>query len=638
MASFSAADIYALRDLLSLKGSVFHRTAAFVVSQADRESDSYRSSVWLLEGDGPARPVTSPEFAASSPCIDGSGSRLAFLSSRGGEGKRVHLLDLDGGEARPCGRPEHPIQTIEGWSPDGDRLLLTVSAPWSEDDLDNPDAKQRPVVVRFLPYKLDGSGPTVGHRTHLVALDTRDGSSHVLAGGDVEIGSAAWSPDGRQVAYIRDRRGRQRHRKDLYVVDADGGGERQLTHDLTSVLGLRWSPDGKTIAVAGSEIEGEAVSFLWLVDVASGEVRKAVDDELEILGSSITWSADGSRMAVIAERHGRATPAVVDVASRTCTVHRGNLRQASALAAWGDRLLFIAATMRRPPELFSCTWDGSDERRHTRLNAWFRERPRPRVSLRRMRVPDGEGGQESIDVWLLKPPRGDGPWPTLLYMHGGPESFVLVDQGRQMYWYELCEKGWLIVAPNAVGSSSYGAAFARRLRGHWGERDLPQFLAVLDTLREEGLVGDRIGCGGKSYGGFLSAWALGHTDRFTAGLISAPVANVLSHLGTSDTGFYVTPYAMDAEPTEDAKAYKQLSPLVAFDKLNAPTLFLHGQEDARCPLGQTEELFTRAVRRSEAEVTMVVYPGGSHTMSSSGQPSHREDYNRRCARWLLEKA
>jgi dipeptidyl aminopeptidase/acylaminoacyl peptidase len=638
MPPFLAADIHRLGDLLALEGSVSHGTAAFIVSQADAENDTYRSRVWVLEEGGATRPLTSPAFTASSPRLDGAGGRLAFLSSRGDGGKQVHLLDPRGGEARPCGQVDGSIQSIEGWSPDDRRLLLTVSVPWSEDDLDDTGAKQRPVVVRFLPYKLDGSGPTVGHRTQLVALDTSDGSTRVVAGGDVEVGSAAWSPDGRSVAYIRDRRGRERHRKDLYVVDADGGGERQLTSGLSSVLGLRWAPDGATIAVGGSEVEGEAITFLWLVDVRAGDVRKAVDEELEVLGSSIVWSADGRRLAVVAERRGRASLAVVDVAARQVEVHDRGLRQITALAAWKDRLVFVAATMRRPSEVFSCTWDGEDEQRHTRLNAWFRERPLPRVSLRRMRVPDGKGGSEAIDVWLLKPPEGEGPWPTLFYMHGGPESFVLVDQGRQMYWYELCEKGWMIAAPNAVGSSSYGTEFARRLRGHWGEYDLPQFMAVLDTLHEEGLTNGRIACGGKSYGGFLSAWALGHTDRFTAGIISAPVANVLSHLGTSDTGFYVSPYAMDAEPTEDAEVYKRLSPLHAFDELRAPTLFLHGQEDARCPLGQTEELFTRAVRRSKAEVTMVVYPGGSHTMSSSGRPSHREDYNRRCARWLMEKA
>ncbi|MGY3231152.1 dipeptidyl aminopeptidase/acylaminoacyl peptidase [Luteibacter sp. HA06] len=636
MTAFSADDIHALRDLIKLEGSVGHQRATFIVSQTKAQTDTYESIVWMMDGAAPPRPVTSPQSSASSPLINPRGTRLAFLASRG-NGKQVHLLDMSGGEARPCGGLEHVPQTIEGWSPDGSHLLLTWSVPWAEDELDDPEAKQRPLVARFLPYKLDGSGPTVGKRTHLVLLNVDDGSVRSLVDGDVEVSEAAFSPDGRHVAFVRARLGRQRHVKDLCVVDAEGGGERQLTCGLTSIMGLRWSPDGATVAVAGSEAEGEAVSYLWLVDVASGGRRSGADD-LEVIGSGTTWSADGRQIAVIAEHRGKASVAVVEVASGDYRIFDRGLRQVSGLAAQGDHLVFVAATMRRPSEVYTCDWDGGNERKHSQFNGWFADRPRPRVSKRRIQVPDGLGNQECIDVWLLRPPHGDGPWPALLYMHGGPESIVPIEHDRQMYWYELCEKGWLVIAPNAVGSSSYGREFAQRLRGHWGERDLPQYLAVIDKLHDEGLVDGRLGCAGKSYGGFLSAWALGHTDRFTAGIISAPVANVLSHQGTSDTGYYVTPYSVDAEANEDMDAYRRLSPLSMFENLKAPTLFLQGAEDARCPLGQTEELFARAIRHSEAEVVMVVYPGGSHLLSASGRPSHRVDYNRRSARWLIDKA
>jgi dipeptidyl aminopeptidase/acylaminoacyl peptidase len=636
MPSFSPDDIYELRDLLMLKGSPDHGVATFIVSQAVASKDSYSSVVWAMDGAKPPRPVTSPESSASSPRMSPDGRRLAFLTTRG-SGKQVHLLDMAGGEARPCGELDHVPQTIEGWSPDGRQLLLTWSVPWAEDEFDDLGAKERPVVARFLPYKMDGSGPTVGQRTHLAVLDLDDGSTRSLVEGDVEVSEAAFSPDGRHVAFVRARQGRQRHLKDLYIVDSDGKGERRITDDLTSILGIRWSPDGSTIAIAGSETEGKAVTHLWLVEVSSGERRPAAG-ELEVIGSGTTWSGDGACLAVIAEHHGKASVAVIDVAGGTYRVFDRGLRQVTGLAAQGSHLVFIAATMRRPSEVYTCAWDGSGERQQGHFNGWFAKRPRPRVSMRRMRVPDGIGGNELIDVWLLRPPQGDGPCPALLYMHGGPESIVPIEQDRQLYWYELCEKGWVIIAPNAVGSSSCGTEFAQRLRGHWGERDLPQYMTVLEKLHDEGLVNGRVGCAGKSYGGFLSAWALGHTDRFTAGIISAPVANVLSHQGTSDSGYYVTPYAVNAESTEDLDTYRRLSPLSMFDNLTAPTLFLQGADDGRCPIGQTEELFARAIRHSDAEVVMVSYPGGSHQMSASGRPSHRVDYNRRCARWLMDKA
>ncbi|MGY3230898.1 dipeptidyl aminopeptidase/acylaminoacyl peptidase [Luteibacter sp. HA06] len=637
MPAFAPEDIYELRDLTSLGGSCAHDLCTWVVSQAKAGADKYESVVWAARGTAPARPITSRESTASSPVLDPKGEILAFLSSRG-KGKQVFLLSVAGGEARSCGHLKHVPKSVEGWSPDGARLLLLLSVPWAEDELDDVEAEHRPVVARFLPYKLDGSGPVVGERSHLAVLDTASGAVQILVGGDVDVREASFSPDGRRIAYVRARAGRQRHLRDLYVASADGSSERQLTHGLATVLGLSWSPDSQLLAVTGSETEGEALKHLFLVDVARGGHRPAMKGDVEVAAAGCIWASGGDQLAVVVEHRGRASVALVDCGTGDHALVHPALQQVTAITAQRDRLVFVRATMRQPAEVYSCRWDGSDLRRQSEFNSWFKTRTRPRVSMRRMRVPDGAGGDESIDVWLLKPPTGHGPWPTLVYMHGGPESVVPIEHDRQMYWFSLCEQGWMIVAPNAVGSSSYGSAFAQRLRGHWGERDLPQYLAVIDSLCLEGLVGSRVGCAGKSYGGFLAAWALGKTERFTAGIVSAPVANVLSHQGTSDTGFYVTPYAVNAEATEDLEAYRRLSPLLTFEKLKAPTLFLQGEKDARCPLGQSEELFSRAIRESTADVTLVVYPGGDHSMSSSGRPSHRVDYNRRCTHWLLTRA
>jgi dipeptidyl aminopeptidase/acylaminoacyl peptidase len=569
--------------------------------------------------------------------FDPSGGRIVFLSTRG-EGKQIFLLDMEGGEARPCGDLGHVPKTIEGWSPDGTHLLVILTVPWAEDELDDPGAEHRPVVARFLPYKLDGSGSAVGKRCQLAVVDVNSGTVRIIVGGDVDVREASFSPDGQRIAYVRSRVERQRHLRDLYVARADGSDERRLSSGLVTVLGISWSPDGEVIAVAGSETEGEALNHLYLVDVARGGHRPAIKGDVEVAAAGCVWATVGARLAVVVEHRGRASVAVVDCGTGAYTLLHPRLQQVTALAAQGDRLIFVRSTMRRPAEIYSCRWDGSGHRRQSDFNGWFTTRPRLRVSVRRMRVPDGRGAQETIGVWLLKPPTGNGPWPTLVYMHEGPESVVPIEHDRQMYWFALCEQGWMIVALNAVGSSSYGTDFARRLRGHWGERDLPQYLAVMDTLLEEGLLGARVGCAGKSYGGFLAAWALGHTDRFTAGIVSAPVANVLSHQGTSDTGFYVTPYSVNTEGKEDLETYRRLSPLFSFEHLEAPTLFLHGENDARCPIGQSEELFTRAIRQSSADVTLVTYPGGWHSMSASGRPSHRVDYTRRCTQWMLTKA
>lgn len=121
---------------------------------------------------------------------------------------------------------------------------------------------------------------------------------------------------------------------------------------------------------------------------------------------------------------------------------------------------------------------------------------------------------------------------------------------------------------------------------------------------------------------------------FKAAVVSAPVTNMQSHGGTSDTGYYVTPYAMGADLHESAECYARLSPVEYAAKVGTATLFLNGQDDQRCPVGQCEEMFANMVRAGHAHSMMVIYPGGSHSLASSGRPSHRVDYHGRVVGWL----
>jgi dipeptidyl aminopeptidase/acylaminoacyl peptidase len=270
------------------------------------------------------------------------------------------------------------------------------------------------------------------------------------------------------------------------------------------------------------------------------------------------------------------------------------------------------------------------------MNHWFRERPRPRAIKRRFEVPDGEGGSEKIDAWLMLPTDAKPPYPLLVDMHGGPQSVTLIDFAEHAYWYELCQRGWAIVSPNAVGSGSYGPKFARRLCGRWGELDLPQYLAVIGTLQQEGYADQRVACTGSSYGGYLSAWAVGNTGLFTSAVVRSPVIDIESHYGTSDSGYYVTPYAMAAEVTGGHERYHRLSPVRYCQDVSAAVLILQGQLDERCPLGQSEELFANLVRCGRSPCKLVVYPEGAHGVGRSGKPSHRLDYHRRLAAWVQE--
>jgi len=647
MKAFTAQDLYRHRVLSALDGATGHGHLVFKLSQARRSSERYESSVWRLDvdGDAVAQRMTDAAFDASSPMLSPDASSLAFLSRRGGKHAQVQLLPMEGGEARALTDSEHTLGSIHGWSPDATRLLVSAAVGWSEEHADGDQAARRrrkdsdddrPQVACFLPYKKDGRGAIVGRRTHLFAVDRESGAMQRLVAGDVEVTDASWSPDGRQLAYIRHRDGRQRHRSDLWLADADGTSSRQRTRDIASVQKAAWSPDGRWLAVVGGRIEGDSMTQVWILDPhGAAPPRLLGDEDFELSPSSgLIWHADGKRIAVVDEHRGLQSIVVIDAESGRLTRLRAGLRQVMAIANCGGRIAFAVASMRWPEEIHSVRWDGRDERRHTAFNrTWFARRSRPHVRKRRIAVPDGNGGSGKIDAWLLLPPHGEAPYPLLVDMHGGPQSHVQTDYSMNTYWYPLLSQGWAIVAPNAVGSSGYGVEFAKRLRGQWGELDFPQYMGVVDTLQREGIADDRIACTGKSYGGYLAAWAIGHTERFKAAIVSAPVGDLWSHVGTSDTGYYVIPYAMGGDVADVRDRCRSLSPVDHCANATTPTLILQGAEDERCPIGQSEQLFAHLIRCTQAPAQMVVYPGGSHGLAESGKPSHRVDYNQRLCDW-----
>jgi len=457
-----------------------------------------------------------------------------------------------------------------------------------------------------------------------------------LVEGDFDVSDAKWSPDGRTLAYSRKREGVQRHQADLWLARADGSEARRVTDDLYSVTGMQFSPDGRTIAFAAGHIEGDSIVNLYFYDVESGQRRCPQGDDLQLEGATIVWHPDGDRVATIAAHRGLFEIAIVDARSGVVTPVRGGLRHVTALAATREGLVFAAASVRALDEIHHVPWSGEGGRRLTAFNRrWFRARIRPRVRKRRFEVPTEDGGTETIEAWVMLPPEGDGPFPLVVDFHGGPQSIALIDFASHLYWYDVIGRGYAVVAPNPVGSGSYGGDFARRLTGHWGEYDLPQVEAIVAQLRAEGIAHpERLGCYGKSYGGYLSAWVAAKSDLFKAAVVSAPVTDLQSHGGTSDSGYYVTPYAMGADLHEYAEQYARLSPVEHAAKVDTATLFLQGQDDQRCPVGQSEEMFASMVRAGHTRSMMVIYPGGSHSLAGSGKPSHRMDYHRHVARWM----
>ncbi|MDZ5461008.1 S9 family peptidase [Azohydromonas lata] len=616
--------------------------AVCAVKRVDREADDYRSTLWLypLDGRGAPRQLTAGTFKDQQPRWSPDGRQIAFISDRAGL-NQIFLIRPDGGEARQVSFFKGGVSSFE-WSPDGRTLLLTSvvhvdpqrrGGPGGE--LDGPRDPQAPEVAWRLPYKMDGVGYLLVQQLHLFTLDVDSGEDRRLTSGAFDVRAAAWSPDGGRVVFSRTREQRLAHRTDLWVMDADGANARRLTHEQPNTGLPCWSPDGRWIAFSGNCDDGDAQMQLWLAEAGSGCTHRLGGEDVEAVpGAPLHWSADSRALLVLVAHRGRQRLERIGVPDGQRRTLLDGERQVGGVAVGSSRIAFFAESGDRPLELYAAGLDGGQERCLSELNAWWGEREPLAACMRRFEVPDGEGGTEEVDAWLISARGAKGPSPMLLDVHGGPASYADLSFQNHAFWPTLCARGWLMVVPNTVGSASYGRDFAGRLRGHWGERDLAQHLAIIETLRREGRVDERVAITGSSYGGYMAAWAIGQSDAFRAAVVCAPVTNLETHYGTSDSGYYSDPYDLCGTPRIDRHTSRRLSPMTHVDKARTPTLILQGKEDERCPKCQSEELFVSLMCATEAPCELVMYPGGDHHVLKEGQPSHRLDGVRRIVDWV----
>jgi dipeptidyl aminopeptidase/acylaminoacyl peptidase len=206
---------------------------------------------------------------------------------------------------------------------------------------------------------------------------------------------------------------------------------------------------------------------------------------------------------------------------------------------------------------------------------------------------------------------------VLLMIHGGPfarYTWSVFDEA-QVY----AGAGYAVVYTNPRGSSGYGAAYGRHILGDVGERSSVDLLALLDAaLTRPELDADRVGVLGGSHGGFMTSWLIGHTDRFRAAISERAVNAIDSFEGSSDIGWGFA----DSLYGRDRDQQNAQSPLTYADKINTPLLIIHSEHDWRCPIEQAQRLYV-ALRKRDAVVEMLVFPGEGHELSRSGLPSHR---------------
>ena len=604
------------------------KTVAYAVNSIDREENAYRSAIWVAAVDAsyPPRRLTSGKKTDGMPRWSPDGTRIAFTSNRDGDHKQLYVLPLDGGEPLCLTDLKEDVEWPV-WSPDGTRLAFASRVP--DPAYEETDEKKR-LPRRFTRhrYKLDSVGWTGDRRTHLFVVPA-DGSSEPqqLTDGDFENKAPTWSPDSKQIAFVsaRDDDWDVQLRQQIWVVDAAGGEARRLTPDDGFYDLPSWSPDGSAIACNWSPggFDRPRHDRIAVLDATTGE-RRVLTEELDLQCGAYPpvrepiW--DGGAILFAVEEHGnthvRRVPAVGGAIE---PVVSGDI-WVSGFDAAGGAVVHAASTPTMPSEIFV------GDRQLTDVSKAFTEQSPAQPSERFVAVsPDGE----EVEAWLVRPHDFEAgkQYPLLLNIHGGP--FTQYGNKHFDEFQAYARAGYVVVYSNPRGSSGYSEAWGRAIRGPvdggsgWGSLDYDDLMAVVDTALQQFdfIDPDRLGVMGGSYGGYMTTWIVGHTDRFKAACSERAVNNMLSEFGSADFGWFHRAYT-GVWPFEDVEPYLAQSPTTYAANITTPLLILHSENDLRCPIEQAEHLFT-ILRLLGREVEFVRFPAESHELSRAGSPFHR---------------
>lgn len=630
----------------------------YVEKHADLDADAMRGTLQFVElKTGRTRALTDGKHADTSPDWSPDGRWIVFVSDRDG-GPNLWRV------ARAGGAPER-LTRLEGrvggprWSPRGG-VIAFLHAPRSARQR-ALDPKQTPAGPRLrhlksLGYKHDGRGFTDDAYAHLYVLDLGSRRVRRLTSGPHADGQHAWSPDGRWLAFVSNRcedAETASENSDVFVVAAGGGKPRAVTRQRGPKLAPAWSPDGRQIAFIGHFQFPDTVenAHVWVVPARGGAPRDLTakldltfDDRMvgdtrdvpEGETAAPVWSADGRRLFCLATQEGATHVWEVPVAGgapRQRTHGRHQVVELSA-SADGRRWAMVRLSPSSPGEIVVASASGAGARmtargaelavtgarvqRVTRCNDALLAQRQVLVP-QELRIPCVWGHTVRAFVW--RSPHGRGRGPTVLAIHGGPYATYGWTFFHEMQM--LAAHGYHVVQVNLRGSAGYGRDFMRQLVGTWGSRDYEDLLRVADTIEQLPFVDPRrIAIAGGSYGGYLTAWAIGHTQRFRCAVAMRGVYDMISMYGSSDMGWTLAQEFETQAPWESVDRYWRVSPLLHAPNIRTPLLLLHQEDDHRCPVGQAEELFT-ALRVLKRDVELVRFAGESHGMSRSGRPHNR---------------
>ncbi|QFT88299.1 Prolyl tripeptidyl peptidase precursor [Bacillus sp. THAF10] len=641
-------DLFKLVSVTDPQWDKQSRKYAFVQTTINEEENEYESTIFVGDLEGNKVPYTAGKGRATSPRWSPDGSKLAFVSNRTKK-NQVFVMSVGGGEAEQVTFCKHGARGPV-WSPCGTKLLFGTSVE-SEADLKGAGEKEEkkkkpePLVVEKMRYKSDAKGFLDEKNDHLAVLDLQTKEVSLLTNGDRDYGSAVWAPDGKSIAFVANLEENPDVSlvSDVFVMNLETKEQKKITGSKGFFSTLSFSPDGKYLGYLGHEKEflSATLTRVWVTEVASGETHCLTENlDVEVgdvaigdfhsgnVNPGLMWTEDSEGFYFLMSDQGGTGIYYGGLDGGMYPVHLPDehVYAVSMLTSSHEAIVGISSST-DPGELYHLDFKAQTKNKLTNVNtAWKEEVELSVAEPIRYKAKDGW----DLHGWVMKPIGFEEgkKYPTILEVHGGPHAMY-----ANSYFHEfqtLTAQGFVVIFTNPRGSHGYGQAFVDAVRGDYGGKDYLDVMSAMDYALEtfDFIDETNLGITGGSYGGFMTNWVVGHTNRFKAAVTQRSISNWLSFYGVSDIGYYFSEWEVGGDMGDKVEKLWEHSPIKYVGNIETPLLILHGERDYRCPVEQAEQLFI-ALKQQGKTTKLVRFPGANHELSRSGDPAlriHRLDH------------
>lgn len=592
----------------------------FTRGGVDAVNDRRYSSIWIMEADGSRKRFLTD---GSSPTWSPDGTRIAYTTSGEPQGNQIFVRWMDAeGATTQITRVERGPGSLR-WSPDGTQIAFTMSVEdieaWSVKLPPRPEGAQwteGPKIVTRLNYRADRRGFVDTSHSHIFVVPAEGGTPRRLTDGEWNHSGPEWTPNGEEILFnsLREEESDWMWREsEIYAVKVESGAIRQLTTRPGPDSGPVPSPDGRLIAYQGQDISKDTYveNGLYVMN-ADGSNPRRIAGELGRSLANVTWASDGSGLYFNASMKGTRNVWFAPLQGEPRAITEGNQLLSFSSMDRNGNLAVTVSSYHEPGDIW--TLNLRDPARMHRLTQVNQDILRGVVMGEVEEIWYKSADGLDIQGWIITPPDFDPSeeYPLILVIHGGPHGMYGV--GFNHRWQNHAAEGYVVLYTNPRGSAGYGSAFGNEINNAYPDKDFDDLMNGVDEVISRGYIDEeQLFVYGGSGGGVLTAWIVGHTDRFAAASSNYPVIDWISFVGTTDgPGWYRN---FEKFPWEDPSEHLRRSPLMYAGNVTTPTMLMTGEKDLRTPMPQTEEFYA-ALKIQKVPTVMLRFKGEYHGTSS----------------------